>query len=105
MEDAEIMLIPIEDFLLLLTNDTQVAKQFIKLISKNILEKEEMLVSLAYNSLRKKVAYGLVNIFDKYKKEEGAKRILEISRENLAHLVGVATESLIRTLADFLHIL
>jgi CRP/FNR family cyclic AMP-dependent transcriptional regulator len=101
LEEAQLMLIPGEDFVSLLTNDTQVAKQFIKLITKNILEKEQALVNIAYNSLRKKVAYGLMQIFDKYKKNENGKAVLEISRENLAQLVGVATESLIRTLADF----
>ena len=101
LEDTQLMVIPADDFLALLTTDMQIAKQFIKLIAKNVLEKEQMLVSLAYNSLRKKVAYGLMQVFDKYKKTDNNKNILEISRENLAQLVGVATESLIRTLADF----
>jgi DNA-binding response OmpR family regulator len=101
LEDAQLMLVPKEDFITLITNDTQVSRQFIKIITKNILEKEESLVNLAYNSLRKKVAYGLMQVLDKYKKEENKKEILELSRENLAQAVGVATESLIRTLADF----
>jgi DNA-binding response OmpR family regulator len=101
IEDASIMIIPQEDFVTLLTNDTQVMQQFIKLITKNILEKEETLVNLVYNSLRKKVAYGLVKALDKYKKDNVGHTTLELSRENLAQLVGVATESLIRTLADF----
>ncbi|HVM89074.1 MAG TPA: response regulator [Puia sp.] len=101
LEDAQLMLIPREDFITLTTNDTQIAKQFIKIITKNILEKEEALVNLAYNSLRRKVAYGLVQVLDKYKKENNKNEILELSRENLAQITGVATESLIRTLADF----
>ncbi len=100
LEDAQLMLIPREDFITLITNDAQIARQFIKIITKNILEKEENLVNLAYNSLRRKVAYGLVQVLDKYKKEE-KNEILELSRENLAQVTGVATESLIRTLADF----
>ncbi|MBS1946362.1 MAG: response regulator [Bacteroidetes bacterium] len=101
LEDAQLMLIPREDFITLTTNDTQIAKQFIKIITRNILEKEEALVNLAYNSLRKKVAYGLAQVLDKYKKENNKNEILELSRENLAQITGVATESLIRTLADF----
>src|ERR1022692_783391 len=101
LEDAQIMQIPKEDFITLVTNDARIARQFIKIITKNILEKEESLVNLAYNSLRNKVAYGLIQVLDKYKKDESKKEILELSRENLAQAVGVATESLIRTLADF----
>jgi len=101
LEDAQLMLVPREDFISLTTNDTQIAKQFIKIITKNILDKEENLVNLAYSSLRRKVAYGLIQVLDKYRMEENKNEILELSRENLAQITGVATESLIRTLADF----
>ncbi len=57
LEDSRLMLIPREDFLELITNDTRIARQFISIITKNILEKEENLLNLAYNSLRKKVAF------------------------------------------------
>jgi DNA-binding response OmpR family regulator len=101
LENVQLMLIPKEDFITLITNDAQVSKQFIKIITKNIMEKEEGLVNLAYNSLRRKVAFGLIQVLDKYKRDENQKEIIELSRENLAKALGVATESLIRTLADF----
>jgi DNA-binding response OmpR family regulator len=100
LEDAELMLIPKEDFITLISADSQVAKQFIKMITRNVLEKEESLLNLAYNSLRKKVAYLLLHIFEKFKDENG-KNTINISRENLAQSAGIATESLIRTLSDF----
>ena len=101
LEDAQIMLIPREDFQELITRDMRIARQFIKLISKEILDKEETLLNLAYNSLRKKVAFGIVQLMEKFVSTPGAGTTLYISRENLAHVTGVATESLIRTLADF----
>ncbi|HRI19870.1 MAG TPA: response regulator [Panacibacter sp.] len=101
LEDSTLMLIPREDFLELITKDTAIAKQFIAIITKNIIEKEEALLNLAYNSLRKKVAYGLSQLSDKYREPGKEKITMNISRENLAQTVGVATESLIRTLADF----
>jgi len=101
LEDSKLMLIPREDFLELITNDTKIAKQFIGIITKNIIEKEESLLNLAYSSLRKKVAYGLSQLGEKYKESGKEKIVVDISRENLAQTIGVATESLIRTLADF----
>ena len=101
LEDSKLMFIPREDFLELITNDTRIAKQFIGIITKNVLDKEEALINLAYNSLRKKVAYGLSQLIDKYKVPGKEEIVLDISRENLAQTIGVATESLIRTLAEF----
>lgn len=100
LEDAEIMHIPKDEFLALISGDSQVAKQFIKLIAHNVLDKEESLLNLAYSSLRKKVAYQLIQMFEKFKREENSNTI-SISRENLAQATGIATESLIRTLSDF----
>jgi len=100
LEDATLMLIPKEDFTALVSGDAQVARQFIKMITHNVLENEEGLLSLAYNSLRKKVARQLIHVFEKFKKEN-LSNTLNISRENLAQTAGIATESLIRTLSDF----
>ena len=100
LEDAEIMVIPKDDFLTLVSADAQVAKQFIKLVTRNVLEREQSLLSLAYNSLRKKVAYQIIVLLDKFRDSSGKKEI-RLSRENLAQAAGIATESLIRTLSDF----
>lgn len=101
LEDTEMILIPRDDFKNLVTSDAQTAKEFIQLITHNMLEKEEDLVNLAYNTLRKKVAYGIVRLADKYKSDESKPTVINLSREDTAQSIGIATESLIRTLADF----
>ena len=101
LEDAEIMKIPKDDFVSLITNDTQIARQFIKIITHNVIEKEESLLNLAYSSLRRKVAFQLLHILEKFRNNDNNKNELRISRENLAQVAGIATESLIRTLSDF----
>jgi CRP-like cAMP-binding protein len=57
-------------------------------------------MNLAYSSLRKRVAKALADIYSKFNPEE-SNNPLEISRDDIAHYVGTATESLIRTLSDF----
>ncbi|HEX5152198.1 MAG TPA: response regulator [Parafilimonas sp.] len=99
LEDAEVMIIPKDDFITLISGDSQIAKQFIKMITHNMLDKEESLLNLAYSSLRKKVAHQLLQFFDKFKNEDH--KTINLSRENLAQTAGIATESLIRTLSDF----
>ncbi len=66
LEDAELAVFPKEEFLDALYQDLQVATKFIRLIALNVQEKEERLLSLAYGSLRKRVAKGLLDIFAKF---------------------------------------
>jgi len=100
LEDAEIMQIPKEDFLHMMYSNMDIAAKFIRIITQNVKEKEERLLNLAYSSLRKRVAKALVDIRQKFN-TENQNNPLEISREDFAHYVGTATESLIRTLSDF----
>ena len=63
-------------------------------------EKETRLLNLAYDSLRKRIAKALIDIHNKFNKNSQGQTI-DISRDDIAHYVGTATESLIRTLSDF----
>lgn len=101
MDNCEIAVVPREDFEELLHHNREVAATFIKLLAKNIAAKEQQLLGLAYNSLRKKVAEALITLRNKYGNEGDAPFSIDISRENLASVAGTAVESLIRTLSDF----
>lgn len=101
MEETDLSVIPKEDFDNLLNNNTEVSKKFIQLLAKNISEKENQLLGLAYNSLRKKVAEALLLLQKKYQENKDENFSITISRESLATIAGTATESLIRTLSDF----
>lgn len=101
LEDAEIFMIPKEDFFALLYKSSEVSRKFIEMLSNNLIETEKQLVKLAYNSVRKRVAEALVKLSDKYKKDGEQKFSMNISREDLANMVGTATETVIRTLSDF----
>ncbi|MCC9166849.1 response regulator [Pontibacter harenae] len=102
MEDSEVCIIPKEDFFSLLHNNRDVANKFIKILSDNLADKEERLLKLAYNSVRKRVAEALLLVEKQYKKEEQATNFqVAISRDDLASIVGASKETVIRTLADF----
>ena len=101
LEETELAVIPKEDFEELVNNNKEVAQKFINLLAKNISAKENQLLALAYNSLRKKVAEALMLLQQKYQQTKEEDFIIDISRENLANIAGTAKESLIRTLSDF----
>jgi len=101
LEESELAVIPKEEFEELLNNNKEVSRSFIGLLAKNISNKENQLLGLAYNSLRKKVAEALILLQRKFKVADEDNFVIEISRESLATIAGTATESLIRTLSDF----
>ncbi len=95
LEDTELAFIPKEDFEELMYANREISKKFVTLLAKNITEMEAQLLRIAYNSLRKKVADTLIALHKKYESS------IHLSRDNLATIAGIATESLIRTLGDF----
>lgn len=101
LDECEVCFIPKEDFYSLLFQNSQVSRKFIRMLSDNLAEKEEQLVKLAYNSVRKRVADALVALYNRYKKDNNENFSINISREDLANLSGTATETTIRTLSDF----
>lgn len=100
LEDSEIAAISKTEFDELINSNTDVSRRFIKLLASDINQKEEQLLHIAYNSLRRKVADTLLAVEKKYRNNE-EKFTITLSRENLAAVAGTATESLIRTLTDF----
>jgi CRP-like cAMP-binding protein len=101
LEPSEITSISKEAFEELVNTNPDVMRQFIRMLAGNIHEREQQLLSIAYNSLRKKVAEALVMLHRKYRQDASAPTAMQISRENLAAIAGTAKESLIRTLGDF----
>nr|WP_068892324.1 response regulator [Pedobacter panaciterrae] len=100
MENTALCLLP-KDFLEPLLNKYPVvAAQFIKLLANSILEKEEQLLQLAYHSVRKRMAEVLIRLSNN-REATTDPTILTMSRDNLAAMAGMATETVSRILSDF----
>jgi len=95
-QDCEVLLIPLEDFRLLMFNNRDFSAKFIKMLAHQARHSEEQLLDLAYSSVRKKVSKALI-IYG----EKNTSDLLEISRDDLASMAGTTRESVIRTLSDF----
>lgn len=102
MEDSEVTIIPKDDFFTLVHNNRDVSNKFIKMLSDNLSEKEEELLHLAYDSVRKRVADALVQLRDKFKAEGQPDPFsMAVSRDHLASIVGTSKECVIRVLSEF----
>ncbi len=100
IEDCELVLIPRKKFEELAARNSAVMKYFLNRLSADFIEKDERLLGLAYNTLRKKVADALVLLDKKFHSCDTGFTVA-IEREELASIAGTATESLIRTLYEF----
>lgn len=99
LEDSTVCLLPKDMVDELLNKYPDVTRQFIQILSNNLLDKEEQLLQLAYHSVRKRMAEVLIRLC----KQENQDEILnlKISRDNLAAMAGMATETVSRILSDF----
>lgn len=97
MEDSELITIPKHDFITLIQSHHDVSAGFISLLCKKVSEKEKQLLHLAYNSVRQRTAEALLKVSEL----KDGKENIRISRDDLAKIVGTASESVIRVLSDF----
>ncbi|WP_026898168.1 response regulator [Daejeonella oryzae] len=101
LEASELYLISRDEFNNLLFKNPGISKKFIQLLSGSVQEKQDQLLKLAYNSVRKRVADALVSLAEKFGEPNSDLRIIKVSRDDLAAMVGTANETISRTLADF----
>ncbi|MFI5451377.1 response regulator [Pedobacter sp. UC225_61] len=101
LSDSELTLIAKADFMEYLLNHQEIANAFLGLLSGSVQEKEEQMLRLAYFSVRKRVADALVQVAAKFGQPDSDTCTLKISRDDLAALVGTASETVSRMLADF----
>lgn len=101
LEEARITVIPKTDFITLIYSSKDVARKFIKMLSNNLEEMENRLLDIAYQSVRQRVANALLKISDTDENSSKKDDYITIARKDISNIVGTATESLNRTLAEF----
>ena len=101
LENAELCTIPKADFIRLLYSNHIVSREFIALISNNLIDVQSQLVDMAFASVRQRAAKALLELYEKGMIKDEPKGGMSIPREDFAGMIGTATETAIRTLSDF----
>ena len=101
LENSEICKISKEDFLALVYQNQEAAKKFIKLLTGHIQLQENQLISLAYDTVRKRTAEALLMLQKRYGQTNEIGTVISVAREDLAGIAGTATETVIRCLSEF----
>lgn len=98
IEDSHLILFPNAQFEEFISQYPDVGEKFIRILSNQVREKENHLMQLAYNSVRKRIAEGLLKF---YRQQGNSDKSVTVSRNNLAAMTGTAQETVSRTLTDF----
>ncbi len=101
LDDVEIYMIVKEDFLSLIYKNPEISKKFISILSNNVVDTQKKLMQIAYDSVRKRAAEALVELSDKYKKDNEVPFTISICREDMANMVGTSIETIVRALTEF----
>ena len=103
IEDAKICFVPREVFLASLTKNNEFSQRITKQLSHELGVMEEKLTDASQKNIRERLAFLLLQLANSYGIEgNGSQKInLALSREEIAGMVGTATESVIRLLSEF----
>lgn len=101
LEEAHLCFIPKQAFFEVLKTNNKLNLALIRLLASDLRKAEEHLTELAQKPVRERLAKALLFLKDTYGLEEdGATINVSLSREELADLVGTATETAIRLLSE-----
>ena len=97
VDETELLYVPAEEFMALQQRDAVVSRQLVQLLAGQVSGQAEHLLALAYSSIRRRVADALVQLHE----QAGPAAAIQLSRDDMAAMVGTAPESLSRTLTEF----
>ncbi len=102
LEDSIVCRIPQETFFQMFHTDEAFSVRVIQVLSGELQRAEEQMLKLAQKPVRARLAETLLILKEVYGTENGDNPPLNVtlSREELASVVGTATETLVRALAD-----
>jgi len=100
LEDMEVCFIPKTEIMHFFNQNNQFSMNVMRTICGDLKEADEHLVDLAQKSVKERLAGTLLYLQDAFGTNEDGTLHLQLSREELAGMIGTATESCIRLLAE-----
>lgn len=103
LEESVLMFIPREDFLKTLDQSPVLMRHLLKTLSHEFAVLVNNVALFAHRTARERLALQLVVLREKYKEnyQPGMPVEINMSRDDLANLVGTARENVLRILAEF----
>ncbi|WP_378187622.1 response regulator [Aquimarina sp. W85] len=99
VENVEVAMVTKKELKEILEKNATLSLELMELLTDNLSEVKNQLLQMAYSSVRRKTANTILKFANVMSKTSNAN--IKISRNDLASVAGIATESLIRTLSGF----
>lgn len=100
LEDASICFIPSEDFFNLIKSESDFSLKMLELTAKNWTEASRLITDMAQKTTKQRLAEMLLWLKETFGLDDNDCIDINLSREELANLVGTATEAVIRLLSE-----
>jgi CRP-like cAMP-binding protein len=100
LEDMEVCFIPKNEIIQFFNQNNQFSMNVMKTICGDLKEADTQMVSMAQKSVKERLAETLIHLEDSFGKNEDGTLHIQLSREELAGMIGTATESCIRLLSE-----
>lgn len=101
LEDMEVCFIPKSEMLHMFDHNNQFSMNTMKAICGELKDASEHVVSISQKTVKERLAETLLHLEDTFGKNDDGSLRIQLSREELAGMIGTATESCIRLLSDF----
>ena len=99
IDEVELVGLPKSEIQKILNTNPKLTLDIIELLTDNIFGIKDQLLQMAYSSVHKKTATTILKFAEKMNRKP--EDPIKISRNDLASVAGIATETLIRTLSSF----
>lgn len=101
LEDMQVCFVPKKEVLDFFTGNNQFSMNVMKTICGDLKEADDHMVSMAQKSVKERLAETILFLDDNFGRNEDGTLRIQLSREELAGMIGTATESCIRLLSEF----
>ena len=100
LEDMEVCFIPRSEVMQFFTQNNQFSMNVMKTICEDLKGADDHMVNMAQKTVRQRLAETLIYLEETFGKNEDGTLHIQLSREELAGMIGTATESCIRLLSE-----
>jgi CRP-like cAMP-binding protein len=101
LEDMQVCFIPKSEVMGYFDKNNQFSMNVMKTICGDLKEADDHMVNLAQKTVKERLAETLLYLHDTFGKNNDNSLKVQLSRDELASMIGTATESCIRLLSDF----
>lgn len=101
LEDMQVCFIPKSEIMGFFDKNNQFSMNVMKTICGDLKEADVNMVNMAQKTVKERLAETLLHLHDTFGVNDDKTLKIQLSREELASMIGTATESCIRLLSDF----